>query len=221
MNIMIVEDNKKVRDSLVRLLESFDYDTNIVENFENTAEEVLQSNTDLVLLDLNLPFLDGFGVCKAIRKKSDIPIIILTSRSEETDELIGMNFGADDFITKPYNPSILLAHISAVLKRYAAPKTGREIIEYKGVIIDKARSSISAGVQSIELTKNEMKILCYLISQKGNVALRNDIIEELWINDEFVDDNTLTVNINRMRRKFESIGKGDYIRTKRGYGYWI
>jgi DNA-binding response OmpR family regulator len=220
MKVFIIEDDKKIREKLVRLLENYGYIPLVSDDFENIILTALSVNADLILLDINLPYYDGLYVCREIRKSSEVPIIMLTSRNTETDELISMNFGADDFITKPYNSSILIAHIAAVLKRYGS-RAPNDKIEYKGICFDKSKSLISSGSKVLELTKNEFKILSYLLSRKGTIVSRSDIINELWQSDEFIDDNTLTVNVNRLRKKIEQIGIKDFIQTKRGRGYLI
>lgn len=174
----------------------------------------------MILLDVNLPVFDGYYICREIRKRTDVPIIIVTSRSTDMDELMSMNLGADDFISKPYNPQILLARISAVLKR-CSNQNVMEKIDYKGITLCTAQSKISCGGKEIELTKNEMKILTVLINNAGKIVSRNDLMNELWQSDEFVDDNTLTVNVNRLRKKMDEIGAPNLISTKRGQGYLI
>lgn len=174
----------------------------------------------MVLLDINLPYFDGFHICREIRNKSDIPIIIVTSRSTDMDELMGMNLGADDFITKPYNKQILLARIGAILKR-TKPKSVGEIIKFKGVELSIAKSIVSLDNKIAELTKNELYILSILIQNAGKIVSRKELMDELWQSDEFIDDNTLTVNVNRLRHKLDSIDAVDLITTKRGQGYLL
>lgn len=174
----------------------------------------------MILLDINLPLFDGFHICREIRKQSEVPIIVVTSRSTDMDELMSMNLGADDFITKPYNTQILVARIAALLKRSMHVPASEEI-EYKGVSFRPSKGLISYGADSAELTKNEMKILSVLLKNAGKIVSRDELMDELWQSDEFVDDNTLTVNVNRLRKKLENIGAKDFIATKRGMGYLI
>lgn len=220
MKIFIVEDDKKLKLELTKFLIRYDYECVSGEDYKNMVELIIEENPDLVLLDINLPYFDGYHICREIRKTSEIPIIVITSRSSDMDELMSMNLGADDFITKPYNLQILLARITAVLKR-----TGRKLTEnnlsYKGLILNTARGIVTYNSNDAELTKNEIKILSILMENVGKIVSRNHIMDELWQSDEFVDDNTLTVNVNRLRRKLEDIGATDFILTKRGQGYLI
>lgn len=167
-----------------------------------------------------MPRYDGFHICREIRKASSIPIIIVTSRDSEIDELMSINWGADDFITKPYNTQILLARISSVLKRsYNA--NGTDKITYKGLTLDLSRSIIKYGDKVADLTKNEVKILYLFLQKRGVIISRNEIMDYLWQSDNFIDDNTLTVNINRIRKKLSNIGIENFLITKRGQGYMI
>lgn len=218
--IFLVEDDIKIRAELMKLLKKFGYDCQTSDDFAHMADAVLKSKPQLVLLDLNLPTYDGFFLCREIRRHSRVPIIVVTSRDSEIDELMSMNLGADDFITKPYNTQILLARIAAVMAR-AYPESILNFLTYHGVTIDLAKSTVSAEGGKAELTKNELRILNLLINGRGHVISRNEIMNALWQSDEFVDDNTLTVNINRLRKKLESIGVTDFLVTKRGQGYLV
>ena len=177
---------------------------------------ILESHSDLVLLDINLPHHDGQFLCKEVRKTSELPIIVITSKNNELDELISMNYGADDFVTKPFNTQILLARIQAVLKR-SQPIVNQ--LNYRDFTLDLSRYTIERDHQELELTKNEFKILYCLLNRQGTIVSREEIMSYLWDSELFVDDNTLTVNINRLRRKLEDIGLKDIITTRRGYGY--
>lgn len=219
-SVFIVEDEPKIRTELTRLLEKYGYECCSSDDFSHMPEVILKSNPQLVLLDINLPVYDGFYICRELRRFSQIPIIIVTSRDSEVDELMSMNLGADDFITKPYNTQILLARIAAVLKR-AYPSEPSGILSHRGLEIDLSRSVARFAGSEVELTKNELRILSLLVSNKGRIIARDEIMNDLWQSDEFVDDNTLTVNINRLRRKLESIGVQDYLLTKRGQGYMV
>lgn len=218
--IFIVEDDEKIRKELKTFLEKNGHFCTVANDFENIIDKVLNSDTELVLLDINLPRYDGFHICREIRKASSIPIIIVTSRDSEIDELMSINWGADDFITKPYNTQILLARISSVLKRsYNA--NGTDKITYKGLTLDLSRSIIKYGDKVADLTKNEVKILYLFLQKRGVIISRNEIMDYLWQSDNFIDDNTLTVNINRIRKKLSNIGVENFLITKRGQGYMI
>ena len=221
MKIMIVEDHPKIRDELSALLQRYGYEICAPTVFDHIVEDILQANADLVLLDINLPLYDGYYICREIRKASAIPIIIVTSRDSEVDELMSMNLGADDFITKPYNTQILLAHISSVLKRsYRSPEEAAEL-SWKGISLSLSRSIARCGDKEAELSKNETRILHLLIRHRETIVSRDTIMNELWQSNEFVDDNTLTVNINRLRKKLAGLGLADFIETKKGVGYQI
>ena len=219
--ILIIEDEEKIREELKDFLKRYGYETKGITSFENVIEETLKAKADLILLDINLPYFDGYYICREIRKVSNVPIIIVTSRDSDMDELMSINLGADDFITKPYNTQILLARIASLLRRTSQSYEINDILEYKGLIYDIHKSEVSFENNKIELSKNENKILYMLIKNKERIVSRNDIIESLWDSDEFIDDNTLTVNINRLRKKLEEIGALDYLQTKRGQGYMI
>lgn len=219
--IFIIEDEEKIREELSDFLKRYGYEAITTISFENIIEETLKAKADLILLDINLPYFDGYYICREIRKVSNIPIIIVTSRDSDMDELMSINLGADDFITKPYNTQILLARITSILRRTGQSYENNDILEYRGLIYDLHKSEVSFKNNKIELSKNENKILYILIKNKEKIVSRNDIIESLWDSDEFIDDNTLTVNINRLRKKLEEIGALDYLQTKRGQGYMI
>lgn len=218
MKILIIEDNKKIRDELKVFLEKYGYEICCLERFENAAEQALALHPHLILLDINLPVYDGFLVCREIRKESAVPIIVVTSRDSDVDELMSMNFGADDFITKPYNTQILLAHIAAILNRTYQAQS-EMTYEYAGLLVNMSKGSAAYQGKEAELTKNELRILDLLMRNQTSITPRDEIMEALWQSNEFIDDNTLTVNINRLRKKLEAIGASDYIKTKRGQGY--
>ena len=210
--IILVEDNQKIQKELCEFLSRYDYETKALNNFENIVEDILKERADLVLLDINLPVYDGYYICRAVREKSDVPIIVVTSRDSEMDELMSMNLGADDFISKPYNTQILVARISSLLKRTKHVKEDWQMT-HKGLLINLSNSTACHGEEQIELSKNEVKILSVLVKHKEEIVSRDNLMEELWQSNEFVDDNTLTVNINRLRKKLDSIGLADYIIT--------
>lgn len=217
-NILIVEDNETIRDELKTFLQRYNYNALVIKDFKNVLEEILIANADLILLDINLPVFDGFYICREIRKASNVPIIVVTSRDSDIDELMSMNLGADDFITKPYNTQILLARINSILKRVYS-KEVQEIIVYKDLMLNLSNGTINYRDSILDLTKNEIKILSYLIKNKGKIISRENLMDYLWSSDFFVDDNTLSVNIARLRKKIESIGFKDPIETRRGLGY--
>lgn len=217
--ILIVEDDKKLREELKIFIEKHGYNVEMLEKFDNTIEDSLNVKPDLILLDINLPYVDGEYICKEIRKVSNVPIIIVTSRDNELDELLSINNGADQYVTKPYNIQILLAKIERLLKRSYNSNVGQDKINCGNFILNISKSTIGKENNSLELTKNELKILYFLVLNKEKIVSRNEIMDYLWDSESFVDDNTLTVNINRLRTKLEEIGLQGIIETKRGLGY--
>lgn len=217
--IVIVEDEEIIREELESFLRKYGYETEALSDFENILGDVMKSDADLVLLDLNLPVYDGYHICKEIRKKSDVPIIVVTSRDSEIDELMSMNLGADDFVTKPYNTQILLARISSVLKRTVGGCSSQDIVSYRGLKLNMSSATICYSGSELELTKNEVKILSYLVKNKGSIVSRDALMEHLWKSEYFADDSTLTVNMTRLRKKLREVGMEDPIQTKRGLGY--
>lgn len=217
--ILIVEDDEKLRNELKIFLEKNGYEVEVLENFKNTIEDILNINPDLVLLDINLPNVDGQYVCKEIRKTSNMGIIIVTSRDSEIDELLSINYGADHYITKPYNIQILLAKIASLLRRANASGENTDKIDAKDFIINTSNSTIEKQGKVIELTKNEYKILKYLVQNREKIVSREEIMDCLWETESFIDDNTLTVNITRLRNKLEELNLKELLETKRGQGY--
>lgn len=219
--ILIVEDDEKLRRELKIFLEKNGYEVKILEEFENAIQEILKENADLVLLDINLPYTDGEYICKEVRKVSDLPIIMVTSRNSELDELISLNNGADQYVVKPYNVQILLAKIAGLLKRSQNTESNQNKINCNDFILNISKSCIEREDEQKELTKNELKILHYLALRKGQIVSRDEIINYLWDSESFIDDNTLTVNMTRLRTKLDEIGLQDRIETKRGQGYML
>lgn len=217
--ILIVEDDEKLRNELNIFLNSNGYESCYLKSFENPIEDILRESADLILLDINLPNLDGEYICKEIRKMSNVPIIMVTSRDNEIDELISLNNGADQYITKPYNIRILLAKVSGLLKRAQNTEASQNKINYNGLTLDISKSIIEKENEKIELTKNELKIIHYLILNKDKIISRDEIMDYLWESESFIDDNTLSVNMKRLRDKLEKLGMKDCIETKRGQGY--
>ncbi len=218
--IMIIEDNKTIRERLADLLIKYGYEVFLPKDFTNIIEDFNKNNPHLILLDINLPIFDGFHFCKEIRKHSNIPIIFVTSRDSNMDEIMSMTVGGDDFITKPYDSQILIARITAVLRR-SYNNLSNDILEYKGVSLNLGKGNVTYQNKTIDLTKNELKILHNLLQNKGSIVTRDDLMNYLWNDDVFLDDNTLTVNINRLRKKLEEININDFIETRRGLGYII
>ncbi|MED2729896.1 response regulator transcription factor, partial [Bacillus thuringiensis] len=188
-------------------------------DFNHIIEYIESENADLILLDINLPVFDGYYICREIRKTSDVPIFMVTSRDSDVDELISMNLGADDFITKPYNTEILLARVTNILRRTSGDFKMNHILIYRDFNLNLSNATVTYQDKSVELTKNEVKILSCLINNRGNIVKRDSLIETLWKSDYFVDDSTLTVNINRLRKKLEEIGIENPIATRRSLGY--
>lgn len=218
--ILVVEDDDKLRQELQIFLSRNGYAVTGVEQFDNTLSDILQAEADLVLLDINLPSEDGEYILKELRKESDVPVIMITSRDSEMDELLSMHYGADHYVTKPFNTQILLAKIMAILKR-TSNAMSQERMNCGAFVLDLSKSRIEREDRWIELTVNELKIIKCLVKHKGNIVSREDIMNDLWDSDAFIDDNTLTVNMTRIRRKLEELGLQDVIVTKRGQGYTL
>lgn len=219
--ILIIEDDKKIREELELFLNKNGFEAVSLNHFQNVIEDVLEQKADLILLDINLPVVDGEYICKEIRKVSNVPIIMVTSRNNEIDELLSLNNGADQYVTKPYNIQILLAKINALLKRSQNTDTNQNKIDCKEFILNISKGIIETDTKQIELTKNESKILYYLVQKRGQIVAREEIMSYLWDSESFIDDNTLTVNMKRLRAKLEEIQLQDMIETKRGQGYML
>lgn len=218
--IFIVEDEISICEELKALLENEGYSAEYLTDFENTKEKILLSNADLVLLDINIPGINGELVLREIRKESDIPVIMVTSRTSESDEVLSMCYGADDYITKPYNPTILLLRISAILKRTG--ESSQNAVYYKDAKVNFSKGTISkSDGKELILTKNEMIIFNLLLNNQGKIVSRDELMTDLWDNDEFVNDNALTVNISRLRSKLADFGYCDAIETRKKQGYCL
>lgn len=215
--IVIVEDEKVIREELCALLENAGYQPAAVTDFAHTESEILNSGADLVLLDINIPKMNGEQVLRELRQKSEIPVIMVTSRTEELDEVLSMSYGADDYITKPYNPTILLLRLQAILKR--TENTGADLYHYRDIEIRQAKGVLNRGQDQMVLTKNEMLIFMVLLHHQGQIVSRDDLMTELWDNSEYISDNALTVNISRLRAKLEQMGYPDVIETRKKQGY--
>lgn len=216
--IVIIEDTETIREELKTFLITYGFEVIAPANFENIIQETLNETPDLILLDINLPIFDGYYICREIRKQSDVPIIVVTSRDNEMDELMSMNLGADDFITKPYNTQILLARIETILRRVQGSSM-RDTLVYNDLKLNLSNGSVTYKGEKAELTKNEIKILSCLYKNKGKIVSRDDLMDFMWNEDVFVDDNNLSVNVTRLRKKLEALGMEKNIETRRGLGY--
>lgn len=219
--IMIIEDDPAIRDELALLLGNEGFAPLPVTDFTQVAGQVAAKAPDLILLDLGLPGRDGFSLCADIHKVSAVPIIFVTSRDSAMDELRALSLGGDDYITKPYNIPVLLARVKAVLRRSGGAADTADILEGNGLTLSLAAGVASVGPQTAELTRNEIKILAHLMSRPGEIVSRADLIEALWDSQIYIDDNTLSVNMTRLRAKLEGLGLPGYIKTRRGLGYQI
>ena len=214
--ILIVEDEKIIRNELKTLLENSGYEVSAIENFNNTKEDIIKSKVDLVLLDINLPNVNGEILLKEIRKETNIPVIMVTSRIGEVDEVLSISYGADDYITKPYNPTILLLRIQNIFKRMELSK---DDMNYDGIMVNPQKGILEQDGKILELSKNEMIIFTYLLCNRGKIVTRDDLMTDLWNNNEFINDKALTVNISRLRSKLQDFGLKNKIETRKGQGY--
>ncbi len=219
--ILIIEDDEKLRNELEIFLNNNGYQVDNLTKFDNTLQDILEKKPDLLLLDINLPNADGEYICKEIRKQSNMPIIIVTSRNSELDELLCLNYGADHYITKPFNLQILLAKIAGLLRRTNMEGRNLDKIDCKDFILNSNKNTIQKDEREIELTKNEFRILKYLVQNREKIVSREDIMECLWDSESFIDDNTLTVNITRLRNKLDELNLKELLETKRGQGYML
>lgn len=214
--ILIVEDDTSISEELKNLLDNAGFNGVILKDFENSFEKIKKENPDLILLDINIPKLNGEMLLQKIRKESNVPIIMVTSKNTETDEVLSMSYGADDYITKPYNPTILLLRINAIFKRM---ENKSDILAYNELEIDPKKGIIKNEKEEIILTKNEMIIFTFLLANKGNIVTRDELMTDLWNNDSYINDNALNVNISRLRTKLKDFGYEDAIETRKGQGY--
>ena len=220
--IMIVEDDPKMRGIILENIIRWGFQGFYVENFYNVFQEFINNEVHLILMDINLTAYDGFYWCSKIREVSKVPIIFISSRNTNMDIIMAVNMGGDDFIQKPFSLEVLMAKISALLRRsYDYTSISSNIIEHSGVILNLKDNTVMYQAGKLELTKNEFKILYTLMLDKGEIVSREKIMRALWEDESFVDDNTLTVNINRLRKKLEDLGLIDFVQTKKGQGYVI
>lgn len=214
--ILIIEDDEIISNELKSLLDDNNYEGIILKDFKNAIDEIINIKPDLILLDINIPYMNGEALLKKIREESNVPVIMVTSRDSLVDEALSITYGADDYITKPYNPNILLLRIGAVLRRI---NNNSDTIMYKDLIINISKGIIKKEDTEIILTKNEMIIFSYLLSHKEKLVTRDELMTALWNNDEFINDNALTVNISRLRGKLKEVGYENAIDTRKGMGY--
>ena len=216
MKILIIEDDFELSNELKILLDNKGYHGIILQDLQNDLENIIKINPDLILLDIKLPYLNGQQLLKQIRKNSNVPVIMVTSKDSEIDEILAMSYGADDYITKPYNPTILLLHIEAIFKRLN--KIDNNLV-YHGVNINLSKSTLKKDDIELLLSKNEMSIFYFLFMNQGKIVSRDEIMNYLWGTDKFIDDNTLTVNMTRLKKKLVQIGLINVIETRRDQGY--
>jgi DNA-binding response OmpR family regulator len=220
--IMIIEDEKTIRDLIREELQKWKFDAYGVTDFNAVLEDFQKEEPQLVLLDINLPVFDGYYWCQKIREISKVPIIFLSSRNTNMDMIMAMNMGADDFVTKPFQIDVLIAKINALLRRsYNYSEVGSEIMSHNGITLNVDNGSMEINDQIIDLSKNEYRLLYILMKKHGKILTREKLLRALWEDERFVDDNTLTVNINRLRKKIEQAGINGYIETKVGQGYIV
>ena len=214
--IKIIEDDLSIANELKETLINAGFEVVVTKDFSNILDQVKKESPNLILLDINLPGINGEILLQKIRRESNIPIIMVTSKNSEVDEVLSMSYGADDYITKPYNPTILLLRIGAVLKR--AERTA-EKLSYHDLEVIPQKGILKKQEQEIILTKNEMIIFLYLLQKQGKIVTRDELMTDLWNNNEYINDNALTVNISRLRAKLKEIGYEDVIETRKGQGY--
>ena len=219
--LFIVEDDPGIANAVAAQAQAWNLQTHIVQDFSNVMHEFAEFSPHIVLLDIMLPFFDGYHWCSEIRRVSKVPIIFVSSASDNMNIVMAMNLGADDFISKPFDGSVLMAKIQALLRRTYDFGANVPVLEHRGALLDTGENSLVFGDEKITLTKNEYRILLCLMENKGKVVSREKLMERLWETGRFVDENTLTVNVTRLRRRLESIGAPDMIQTRKGVGYLI
>ncbi len=219
--IMIIEDDITISKEVAAHLVKWGYEVSVASDFEHVTEEFASAKPHLVLLDILLPFYNGYYWCSQIRRISNVPIVFLSSASDNMNIVMAMNMGGDDFVTKPFSLEVLSAKIQAILRRSYEAKQDMTLLEYQGVILNLSDASMLYQGKQIELTKNEFRIIELLFERAGKMVSRDELMKKLWDNECFVDDNTLTVNMTRIRKKLEEAGLSDFIRTKKGMGYYL
>ena len=219
--ILLVEDDEVIRQQVKKMLEQWGYEVVLVEDFMEVLSIFVKVEPHLVLMDIGLPLFNGYHWCQEIRKVSKVPIMFLSSRDQAMDIIMAINMGGDDFVTKPFDQNVLLAKIQGLLRRSYEFGKDQSLLEYMGVILNlKAMDLVYQG-EVVSLTKNEFQILQVLFERSGNIVSREDLMKELWNSDFFIDDNTLSVNVARLRKKLEAVGLKDFIETKKGVGYGL
>lgn len=218
---LVVEDDRKIAGAVIALLGSWGIEARGVENFGNVLGEFAAFSPHIVLLDVSLPFFNGYHWCGEIRKVSQVPIMFISSASDNLNIIMAMNMGADDFIAKPFDGDLLVAKIQALLRRAYAFSESAQVLEHRGALLNTGDGTLTVGGSTLELTKNEYRILLLLMKNRGKVVSREKLMEQLWQTDDFVDENTLTVNVNRLRKKLSAAGLEGFITTKFGVGYII
>lgn len=219
--LMIVEDAAGISSAVRKLAEAWDFEVRETEDFKNVLREFADFQPHLVLMDIALPFFSGYYWCGEIRKISSVPMIFISSASDNMNVVMAINMGADDFIAKPFDGSVLMAKVQALLRRAYNYAPVSNVIEHKGAILNVENASLTYQGKKVSLSKNEFRILQYLLEKKGQVVSREKLMERLWETDEFVDENTLTVNVNRLRRKLDAAGLNGWIVTRFGVGYMV
>lgn len=219
--ILIVEDDLGIANAIKLQTETWNFDVKIIEDFNNVLAEFSEFDPHIVLMDISLPFFDGYYWCKKIRNISTVPIIFISSATDKMNIIMTINMGADDFISKPFDMNVLIAKIQALLRRTYDFKSTNSILEHNGAFLNTEDNTLTFNNQKIDLTKNDYKILLCLMTNKGKVVSRDELMEQLWETDVFIDENTLTVNINRLRKKLDNVGLKNFISTKFGIGYII
>lgn len=217
--IFIVEDDEIIARSMKEHLRSWDYEVECAQDFSNVIAELVAFDPQLVLLDIGLPFYNGYHWCSEIRKISKIPVIFISSASDNMNIVMAVNMGADDFVAKPFDLAVLTVKIQAMLRRSYDFAGQSAVLEHQGALLNLTEATLSYQEHKIELTKNELRILQVLMENKNKVVSRDTLMTKLWESDSYVDENTLSVNVNRLRKKLEEIGLTDYIVTKKGIGY--
>ena len=219
--ILIIEDDDIIAKNIATHFKRWNYETMQIIDFKNIMEEFLKFDPQLVLLDIGLPFYNGFYWCQEIRKISKVPILFLSSMNDNMNIVMAMNMGGDEFIEKPFDLNVLTAKVQALLRRSYSFQGNGNVLEYEGMILNLNDASFSYKEKNVSLTKNEFRILQMLMENAGKIIARDDIIARLWESDEFIDDNTLTVNVARLRKKLENAGMDNWIRTQKGIGYYL
>lgn len=220
-DIFIVEDDPVIAREMDNFLTSWGHNVKCAQDFKNVTAEFADFNPQLILLDISLPFFNGYCRCREIRKLSDVPIIFISSAADNMNIVTAVNMGGDDFLAKPFDLSVLNAKVQAILRRTYELSGAGNLKEHRGAVLNKQSAAVSYHGKSAELTKNEYRILLTLMEKSGKIVTRESIMEQLWQDESFVDENTLTVNVTRLRKKLESIGLADFITTKKGIGYII